>query len=151
VLSTTLKKALERGYVSHFMGLTAQSLTKHPPASVPMIKGHMDQARKNQRSTKPAPAPAPPVAPIPLADIDTDDPFPISEPGNARTRFCYASVFKPAKGQIYLDQTGKFVVASSTGNNYMMVVYILNSSIHVYHTSISRRMHFMLLALSGGR
>jgi hypothetical protein len=28
---------------------------------------------------------------------------------------------------------------------------ILNSSIHVYHTSISRRMHFMLLALSGGR
>jgi hypothetical protein len=31
------------------------------------------------------------------------------------------------------------------------VQHILNSSIHVYHTSISRRMHFMLLALSGGR
>jgi hypothetical protein len=28
---------------------------------------------------------------------------------------------------------------------------ILNSSIHVYCTSISRRMHFMLLALSGGQ
>jgi hypothetical protein len=125
---STLKKALERGYVSHFMGLTAQSLNKHPPASVPMIKGHMDQARQNQRSTKDSPVPSPPVAPIPVADTGTDDPFPVSEPGNARTHFCYASVFTPAKGQIYSDQTGKFVVASSSGNNYMMVVYDYDSN-----------------------
>jgi hypothetical protein len=37
------------------------------------------------------------------------------------------------------------------GMQGIQLFYILNSSIHVYHTSISRRMHFMLLALSGGR
>lgn len=126
---STLKVALDRGYIAHFMGLTAHSLAKHPPASVPMIKGHMDQARKNQRSTtKSAPITSPQVAPMPLDGVTNDDPFPISEPGNARTDFCYASVFEGAKGQIYSDQTGKFVVASSAGHNYIMVVYDYDSN-----------------------
>ena len=30
-------------------------------------------------------------------------------------------------------------------------IYILNSSRHVYQTSISRRLHFMMLAKLGGR
>ena len=105
------------------MGLTAQSLTKHPPASVAMIKGHLNQARNNQRSsTKAIPTPAPPDVPILTTDDTSHDPFPSSEPGNARTHHCDASVFAPATGQIYSDQTGKFVVASSAGNNYLMVV-----------------------------
>ena len=126
---STLKTALERGYIAHFMGLTAQSLAKHPPASVPMIKGHMDQARKNQRSTKIAPTSAKPDTPVPSNEaLANDVPFPTSEPGNTRTHVCFAAVFEPAKGQIYSDQTGRFVVASSTGNNYMMIVYDYDSN-----------------------
>lgn len=51
---STLQRAVACGYLPNFMGLTSATLRRHPPTSVPMIKGHMDQARKNQHSTKPA-------------------------------------------------------------------------------------------------
>jgi hypothetical protein len=51
---STLEKALAKGYLTNFPGLTAQSLQKFPPISVPMTKGHLDQMRMNQRSTRPA-------------------------------------------------------------------------------------------------
>jgi hypothetical protein len=35
-----------------------QKLNKYPPHSVAMVKGHLDQARKNQHSTKPLPTPS---------------------------------------------------------------------------------------------
>jgi hypothetical protein len=44
---STLEKALTDGYLTNFPGLTAQSLWKFPPASVPMVKGHLDQTCKN--------------------------------------------------------------------------------------------------------
>ena len=126
---STLQKALERGYLPNFMGLTTKSLRQHPPQSVAMVKGHLDQTRKNLRSTKQMP----PVL-MPGLDESNNDPpsvtFPISDPGNARTHYCYASVFDPAEatGQIHSDQTGKFIVSSSTGNNYVLVVYDYDSN-----------------------
>jgi hypothetical protein len=48
---STLEKALTKGYLTNLPGLDAQALRKYPPASVPMAKGHLDQSRKNQRST----------------------------------------------------------------------------------------------------
>ena len=92
-----------------------------------MHKGHLDQERKNKRSTKKgAPSASPPD--LRSDDDEPDDPFPPSETGNARTHHCYATVFEPATGQIHSDQTGKFVVASSAGNNYVMVVYDYDSN-----------------------
>ena len=121
---STLAKALERGFLPQCMmcWLTSQNLLRnpHPPQSVAMVKGHLDQTRKNQRSTKKT---------IAYNDDNEDDGlFPSSEPGNARTHHCYASVSEPTKGQIYSNQTGKFVVASSTGNNYILVVYDYDSN-----------------------
>ncbi|KAI2493168.1 Reverse transcriptase (RNA-dependent DNA polymerase) [Fragilaria crotonensis] len=49
---STLHGALERGFLPNFLGLTARKLRTHPPTSVAMVKGHLDQTRKNQRSTK---------------------------------------------------------------------------------------------------
>ena len=43
---STLDGALSRGYLPQFMGLTAKGLRKHPPQSVAMVKGHLDQSRK---------------------------------------------------------------------------------------------------------
>jgi hypothetical protein len=95
-----------------------------------MVKGQLDQTRKNQRSAKQVAAPP--------TDLVTDsdptapqsaDAFPPSDPGNVRLHHsCYAAVIEPVTGQIHSNQTGKFVNASSTGNNYILVVYDYNSN-----------------------
>jgi hypothetical protein len=48
---STLSTALTNGCVKDFPGLTAKLLRKHPPRSVAMVKGHLDQSRKNLRWT----------------------------------------------------------------------------------------------------
>ena len=123
---SALRKALDRGFLPNFPGITAATLKKYPPKSVAMIKGHLDQERKNQKSTKPSHA----AAPTQQSDDSDTANFPNSDLGNSRTHFCYAAIVDPsnASGQIHSDQTGKFVVASSTGNNYVMVVYDYDSN-----------------------
>ena len=125
---STLKQALDNGFLPNFLGLTVVGLRKYPPASVAMVKGHLDQSRKNQRSTKPKTTPIP-TAPSLAPDSLPDDAFPASDPANTRTHQCFAAVFAPASaGQIYSDQTGKFIVASSSGNNYVLLVYDYDSN-----------------------
>jgi hypothetical protein len=45
---STLVIALKTGFVQNFQGLTEITLAKYLPLLYAMIKGHMDQARKNQ-------------------------------------------------------------------------------------------------------
>jgi hypothetical protein len=61
---STLHRALSKGFITNFPGITPTLLRKHPPQSIAMIKGHLDQTRQNQRSTK-QPTTAPPIAPPP--------------------------------------------------------------------------------------
>ncbi|KAI2511195.1 hypothetical protein MHU86_3160 [Fragilaria crotonensis] len=125
---STLQFALDRGYVSDFPGLTAQTLCKYPPVSIPMIKGHLDQSRTNQHSTKPAiPGDVPP-SPEASDDDTLLASFPPSDPTNDRTHHCFAAVFEPASGQIHTNPTGRFIVASSSGNNYILVLYEYDSN-----------------------
>ena len=49
---STLDKALKQGFLTNFPGLTQKTLRQYPPQSPAMIKGHLDQTRANQRSTK---------------------------------------------------------------------------------------------------
>ena len=55
---STLAIALKKGFVQYFPGLTEKTLAKYPPRSYAMVKGHMDQTRKNQNSTKTANEPS---------------------------------------------------------------------------------------------
>ena len=116
---STLQKALDNNWITNFPGLTSKSLKKYPPKdSKAMHKGHMDQARKNQRSTKPksnSPTPADPV-----------DLYPDQE--QERTHFIYVATFEPT-GQIYTDQTGRFLTPSTTGNQYVMILYDYDTNI----------------------
>jgi len=48
---STLEAALQCGHLPEFAGLTLQCLRQHPPQSIAMIKGHLDQMRQNQQST----------------------------------------------------------------------------------------------------
>jgi hypothetical protein len=103
--------ALNKGYLTNFPGLTAKTLRKYPPQSFPMVKGHLDQTQKNQATTKQKPESAN------TNDDGNDDVFPTSTSSSERSHHCYATIMEPT-GQIYTDQTGRFVQASSNGNNY---------------------------------
>ena len=50
---STWCKAIDAGFYRSWPGLTSKLVRKHMPQSTPMIKGHLDQQRKNIRSTKP--------------------------------------------------------------------------------------------------
>jgi hypothetical protein len=80
---STLAIALEKGFLTNFPGLTPALLRKHPHQSIPMVKGHLDQSRKNQRSTKLMPEltteptePTPTPTPEPTNDIAPASPTP---------------------------------------------------------------------------
>ena len=91
---STLDMALTRGFLPQFMGLTNKTLRKYPPTSVAMVKGHLDQARKNQRSTKTTTH-----TPPPSSDSDDHPPidaFPLSDPGKSRSHHCFAAVVDAA-------------------------------------------------------
>ena len=125
---STLSTALRRNYV-HFPGLTGELLNKHPPQSAPMIKGHLDQVRKNLQSTKSKlksvfrPPPG-------LDDPDAAFTFPSSESPNDATHHCFAAVIETnPTGLIYTDQTGRFPTPSSLGNNYFFVLYDYDSNL----------------------
>jgi hypothetical protein len=120
---STLATALSKGYIPNFPGLSSRTLRNHPPRSSAMIKGHLDQSRKNQRSTKTSLITP---DPDPQSEPDPDD-FPTSPPSGERSHFCYVSIMEPT-GQIYTDQTGKFVTPSSNGNNYLLVLYDYDSN-----------------------
>jgi hypothetical protein len=133
---STLHAALTKGYIVGFPGLTAKSLKQHPPTSIPMIKGHLDQTRKNQRSTKTTTTVIAPDTPaISTTDDTQPDSFPLRD--EPKTHQCFVATFEPT-GQIYTDQTGKFVQVASTGNNYIMVLYDYDSN-HIFVHAFKNR------------
>lgn len=95
---STLQKALTLGYITGIPGLSLETLKKHPPQSSAMIKGHLDQTRKNIRSTKNT---------ISTTDKESDDLFPLELTTIERqsANYCYSTIFEPT-GKMYADQTG---------------------------------------------
>ncbi len=49
---STLLAAIDNSYLYSFLGLTATLVIKYYPNPMATSKGHLDQTRKNQRSTK---------------------------------------------------------------------------------------------------
>jgi hypothetical protein len=134
---STLEKALNKGYLTNFPGLDADSLRKYPPNSIPMVKGHLDQSRKNQQSTKPARMAKVTVSTVTEDDgglpseasTAEDDEFPpgLSDDNDTNNSCFYADIVQPT-GQIYTDLTGKFIAPSSNGNNYLFILYDYDSN-----------------------
>jgi hypothetical protein len=125
---STLELALQPGYVRHFPCLTLQTLRRHPPASVATAKGHLDQTRKNLRSTLGNGSPLPTGPPAsPSSSVPSDDAFPAHED---KTHYSFVAVhsMESPSGKVYADQTGKFPCTSASGNNYIMVIYDYDSN-----------------------
>ena len=121
---STLTQALKLKYITNVPGLTLQSLKEHTPNSIATTKGHMKQKRQGTNSTKTEPAELPL-----LPDIEIDYQFPKQEP--SKTHACYGIVLETT-GKTFSDQTGRFILPSSLGSNYIFLLYVYDSnSIHV--------------------
>ncbi len=113
---STLQTALHKDYLTNFPSLTELLLRKHPPQSVAMVKGHLDQTRMHWASTK-----------LQLGEPSSGDtPFPCTT-NTKRSHHCYTAIMEPT-GQTFTDQTGKFVQPSSNGNNYLLILYGYDSN-----------------------
>ena len=119
---TTLEIALKKGYINNFPGLTATTLRKYPPTSRAMVKGHMDQIRKNVRSTQ--------VRTTHPSISDNYDYYPKEQPhvDNNNTVFADLLDVPDSTGKIFTDQPGRFIAPSSTGNNYIFILYDYDSN-----------------------
>jgi len=67
------------------------------------------------------------LSPGSLTASPTNDSFPPPLIDGTCTHLCYVALMEPTR-QAYMDLTGKFVAPSSTGNNYILVVYNYNSN-----------------------
>lgn len=74
---STMLTAINKNYLDSFPGLTATLLRKYYPNPMATSKGHLDQTRKNQRSTRLRSAPASPTTTE--SDEDMKDSFPSTD------------------------------------------------------------------------
>jgi hypothetical protein len=112
VISTWIT-AIKNGNFTSWPGLTEHAVEKHLSKFTSTTKGHLNQQRKNARTTK-------------IKDTKVK----ITEPDldhGIKTQFVYAATIDA--GQIYTAQTGRFPVVSSKGNTYIMILYDYDSNV----------------------
>ena len=136
---STWCRAIDGNLLSTWPDLTSAQVRKHPPASAAMIKGHLDQTRANQRSTKTIATFAPTTTHTTASASGpaTDSPSTATaatnyvEPTNDKTHLLFAD-FASDTGQIFTDLTGRFLQPSTSGHSALLVVYDYDSNyIHV--------------------
>jgi hypothetical protein len=111
-VKSTWITAIKNGNFTSWPRLTEHAVEKHLSKSTSTTKCHLNQQRKNSRTTK-----------------VKDTKVIITEPDlnhGIKTQFVYAATIDA--GQIYTDQTGIFPVVSSKGNKYIMILYDYDSN-----------------------
>jgi hypothetical protein len=124
--------ALEAGHCTTWPGLTAKQVRQHAPHSVATVKGHLDQQRRNLQSTKVTDRPLSDKLALSAKDGETSptlndtapDALQADEP---RSHQLFAACHE-ATGQIYTDPTGRFVTPSTSGNEYLLILYDYDSN-----------------------
>ena len=123
---STFNNALRNGNYTTWPELSASRVKKFLIEPASTIKGHLDQQRKNIRSTKPKAKPKAtnphqfPGTPESPDDIQPSTP-------DARCNHVYLTCTE-ITGQIYSDQPGQFLVTSASGNSYIMVAHCYDSN-----------------------
>jgi hypothetical protein len=111
-VKSTWITAIKNGNFTSWPGLTEHAVEKHLSKSTSTTKGHLNQQRKNTRTTK-----------------VKDTKVIVTEPElnhGIKTQFVYAATIYTV--QIYTDQMGRFPVVSSKGNKYIMILYDYDSN-----------------------
>jgi hypothetical protein len=118
---STWVQAIEKNFPTTWPGLSAEAIRKFQKA-LATAKGHLKASPKNLGSISKFP---PTIATINAPTVRTTSPS-TPEP-TVRTHLVYAKVVT-ITGQLFSDQTGRFLVTSSKGNKYVMVVYDYDSA-----------------------
>lgn len=124
----TFTTAAERGYFGNLPRLTAKMIRANSPNTVATAKGHLDQTRQGQRSTKDKQN-AQPAAAVPLEDNELDSPFAISNLDNEDDMHNIYTKMMSASDVNSSDLSGRFPVTSRQGWAYILFS-ILNGYIH---------------------
>ena len=112
VKSTWLKAVKAGNYIGWPM-LTTKNVTKYYPETIETPKGHLNQTRKNVRSTKPA------LLPLEISDA--------TSLRGKKQRDVFTKVYD-VRETIFSDQTGQFLKKSQRGNKYLMVMVEIDSN-----------------------
>jgi hypothetical protein len=123
VKSTWMRPIRAGNYVGWPM-LTEQNVSKYYPKLDKTLKGHMNQARKNVRSTKAK------QAPLELAEYP--------EMRGKKVQDIYISTYEVHE-TTFSDQTGQFPTRSKSGNKYIMIMVKINSSAILVEPMKSRK------------
>jgi hypothetical protein len=112
-VKSTWIKAVKAGNFTGWPLLTEKNVQKYYPETTETDKGHMNQTRKNVRSTKAKSKPFEEANAAPLRSKKVHDIF--------------TKVYDPRE-TIFSDQTGKFPTQSQRGNKYIMVMVEIDSN-----------------------
>jgi len=116
--------AIDAGHLSSFPALTSKQVRKHFPASLATPMGHLDQTYSGYNSTKT------PTSHLQLMIVDK------MEAPSTLHRI----------GTVYSDLTGKFIIPSSQGNKYILIVFDGNSNYIFAEPIPSRTSHQIVKA-----
>jgi hypothetical protein len=106
-IKSTWSTAIKNGNFTSWPGLTEQAVEKNLSKSTSTTKVHLNQQRRNARTTNIK------DTKVIITEPDLDN--------GIKTQFVYAATIDA--GQIYTDQTGRFTVVSSKGNKYIIILY----------------------------
>ncbi len=123
VKSTWLKAIKAGNYISWPM-LTECNVNKYYPETSEMPKGHMNQTRKNIRSTK--------TKQTPLETCDT------LQLHSKKVRDIYMTMYDVRETR-FSDQTGQFPMCSQSGDKYIMVLVEINRNAILVEPMKSRK------------
>eukprot|EP00956_Cyclotella_meneghiniana_P001304 scaffold1404_cov37-Cyclotella_meneghiniana.AAC.8 len=110
-VKTTWLKAIKAGNYVGWPLLTFKNVTKYYPETVETPKRHLNQTRKNVRSTKPKP----------FKTANT------SQLEGKKVQDIHTQVYE-VRETVFTDQTGQFPTQSRSGNKYIMVMVDIDSS-----------------------
>ena len=116
--------AIDAGHLSSFPALTSKQVRKHFPVSLATPMGHLDQSHAGYNSTK---LDRPCLQLMIVDKIET------------------ASTLH-RQGTVYSDLTGKFIIPSSRGNRYILVIFDGDSNYIFAEPLPSRTSHQIIKA-----
>ena len=104
-VKSTWIKAIKVGNFTGWLMLNERNVTKYYPETTETPKVHLNQTRKNVRSTKPKTKP--------LGEADTTTLW------VKKVRDVYTKVYE-VRNTVFSDHTGQFLTRSKQGNKYIM-------------------------------
>ncbi len=118
-----LVKAINKGYLKGFAGLTLCRVHQHIKINNKTEKRHINQSPQGERLTKTSsPAGIPLPFPTDGKPIDTMEPLP-QEPFNAHMHFVFMTIIK-ISGMLFSNVLGLIPITSNRSNKYTVIFYI---------------------------